>query len=160
MLQLTPSRLEWLLIKIIISKQTRFISFWNIKFFFLIFFTIKSNLHATSHPKIFPLNIQCFYNLRRRSLLLRLLTLNDYWFRILPDFLKECSTTNEICLLMTSSQLSVSRSLSIISFWTHALLLSVFHKDDQDLDPDKSPNAAIYKTSLGNMHTHKKNDKK
>lgn len=57
---------------------------------------------------------------------------------------------------MTSSQLSVSRSLSIISFWTHALLLSVFHKDDQDLDPDKSPNAAIYKTSLGNMHTHTK----
>lgn len=123
MLQLTSSRLVWLSIKIIISKQTRFISFWNIKFFFLIFF-YKSNLHATSHPKIFPLNIQCFYNLRRRSLLLRLLTLNDY--RILPDFLKECSTTNEICLLMTSSQFSVSRSLSIISFWTHALLLSVF----------------------------------
>lgn len=123
MLQLTSSRLVWLLIKIIISKQTRFISFWNIKFFFLIFF-YKSNLHATSHPKIFPLNIQCFYNLRRRSLLLRLLTLNDY--RILPDFLKECSTTNEICLFMTSSQFSVSRSLSIISFWTHALLLSVF----------------------------------
>lgn len=123
MLQLTPSRLEWLLIKIIISKQTRFISFWNINFFFFNFF-YKSNLHSMSHPKIFPLNIQCFYNLRRRSLLLRLLTLNDYW--ILPDFLKECSTTNEICLLMTSSQLSVSRSLSIISFWTHALLLSVF----------------------------------
>lgn len=126
MLQLTSSRLVWLLIKIIISKQTRFISFWNIKFFFLIFF-YKSNLHATSHPKIFPLNIQCFYNLRRRSLLLRLLALNDY--QILPDFLKECSTTNEICLLMTSSQFSVSRSLSIISFWTHALLLSVFHKE-------------------------------
>lgn len=31
-----------------------------------------------------------------------------------------------------------------------------FIKNDQDLDPDKSPNAAIYKTSLGNMHTHKK----
>lgn len=125
MLQLTPSRLVWLLIKIIISKQTRFISFWNVKFFFDFFY--KSNLHATSHPKIFPLNIQCFYNLRRRSLLLRLLALNDY--QILPDFLKECSTTNEICLLMTSSQFSVSRSLSIISFWTNALLLSVFHKE-------------------------------
>lgn len=31
-----------------------------------------------------------------------------------------------------------------------------FIKNDQDLDPDKSPNAAIYKTSLGNMHTHTK----
>lgn len=112
MLQLTPSRLEWLLIKIIISKQTRFISFWNINFFFLNFF-YKSNLHSMSHPKIFPLNIQCFYNLRRRSLLLRLLTLNDY--RILPDFLKECSTTNEICLLMTSSQFSVF-SIALYNF--------------------------------------------
>lgn len=33
-----------------------------------------------------------------------------------------------------------------------------FIKNDQDLNPDKSPNAAIYKTSLGNMHTHKKNN--
>lgn len=29
-----------------------------------------------------------------------------------------------------------------------------FIKNDQDLDPDKSPNAEIYKTILGNMHTH------
>lgn len=103
-------RLGWLLIKIIINIQTNKVHLLlEHQLIFLILFTIKSNLHATSHPKIFPLNIQCFYNLRRRSLLLRLLTLNNY--QILPDFLKECSTTNEICLLMTSSQFSVSRSL-------------------------------------------------
>lgn len=53
-------RLGWLLIKIINIRTNEVHLLLEHQFFLNFTITIKSNLHATSHPKIFPLNIQCY----------------------------------------------------------------------------------------------------